>query len=70
MRRVTNAAFAASKRLRHFRLVRIRMFRHICFLFFWIDFSETPMQLLFSKSPVSFICFSQFCMVDLEALNV
>ena len=48
---VTNAAFAASERFRHFRLVCVRMFRHIRFQFFWIDLSETSVQLFLSQIP-------------------
>ena len=48
---VTNAAFAASKRLCHFRLVCVRMFCHIRFQFFWINLSETSVQLFLSQIP-------------------
>lgn len=48
---ITNAAFTASERLGHFRLVCVRMFPHIRFQFFWVDLSETSVQLFLSQIP-------------------
>ena len=42
---VSNAAFAASKCLSHFWLVCVWVGRNICLQFFWIDLSETSMQI-------------------------
>jgi len=38
--------------------------------FIHINLSKTPVQFFFPKSPVSFSCFSYFCMAGLDTLNV
>ena len=43
----TNCRSAASKFLRNFLLIGIRMLRHICYQFFWIDLFVAALQELF-----------------------
>ena len=67
---VSNTAFAAPERFRHFPLICVWMFATYAFSFSGSIFRKLLCSFFFSNPPVSFCCFSHSRIVVMDTLNI